>query len=75
LNDGNAFPFTFEIEDLSGNSFIKNPNAPKEDPQLKTVLFARTTEELNKMGFYHENNTNNIKGNEDDKKEDGSSNN
>ena len=35
LKEGENLPFTFEIEDPSGNSFIKNPFAPKNDPQLK----------------------------------------
>lgn len=34
--------FTLHIRDPSGNSFIKNPYAPKSDPNLKTAYFIRT---------------------------------
>ena len=34
---GDKFPFTVEIDDPSGNSFIKNPYAPSDDPQMKKV--------------------------------------
>jgi C4-type Zn-finger protein len=30
--EGNKFPLTVELEDPSGNSFIKNPYAPSDDP-------------------------------------------
>lgn len=32
MAEGNLFPFTFEMDDISGNSYIKNPFAPNEDP-------------------------------------------
>jgi len=38
-------PFTFEVIDPSGNSFIQNPNAPKVDPNLKCEKFLRTFED------------------------------
>ncbi len=28
LREGRNLPFTFEVEDPSGNSFVQNPNAP-----------------------------------------------
>jgi len=34
LLDGQNFPFTFVVDDPSGNSFIKNPNAPEIDKNL-----------------------------------------
>ena len=40
--DGKNYPFTISIRDPSGNSFISNPNAPKEDPLLKNTQFERT---------------------------------
>jgi len=30
--DGDLFPLTIELDDPSGNSFIKNPYAPSDDP-------------------------------------------
>jgi zinc finger protein len=30
--EGNRFPLTLELEDPSGNSFVKNPYAPSDDP-------------------------------------------
>jgi len=45
LKEGDNLPFTFEIEDPSGNSFIKNPYAPKIDPCLKEERFQRTKEQ------------------------------
>ena len=34
------------IRDPSGNSFVENPRAPNEDPQLKIVHFRRNLEEM-----------------------------
>lgn len=55
---GDSLPFTFIIDDPSGNSFIKNPHAPKEDPMLKVLSYERTREHLEKMGFEVENSVN-----------------
>ena len=33
--EGKTLPFTFEVTDPSGNSFIQNPNYPTIDPTLK----------------------------------------
>lgn len=45
----------FEIEDPSGNSFIKNPYAPKRDPHLSEEKFVRTPEQLKAMGYEEQN--------------------
>ena len=31
MREGKRLPFTFEVEDPSGNSFVQNPNAPEKD--------------------------------------------
>jgi len=59
LADGNVFPFTFIVNDPSGNSFVKNPYAPTEDPNLKKNNYVRTKEQMNAMGFYPEHDSNN----------------
>ena len=38
--------FTLRIRDPSGNSFVENPRAPNEDPQLKIIHFRRNLEEM-----------------------------
>ncbi|XP_037937653.1 zinc finger protein ZPR1 [Teleopsis dalmanni] len=48
-------PFTLLIEDVSGNSFIENPLAPKLDTNCKTAHFKRTTEQNHILGLYEEN--------------------
>lgn len=40
--DGETFPLTLEMVDPSGNSFIKNPYAPSDDPWMKKTKFLRT---------------------------------
>jgi zinc finger protein len=49
--NGEVFPFTFEVVDPSGNSFIQNPNAPNADENLHTHKFIRTTEDYVIMGY------------------------
>lgn len=44
-------PFTLHIRDPSGNSFVENPLAPKEDPALKITHFSRTLEEMKMLGL------------------------
>ena len=34
MQEGKTLPFTFEVSDPSGNSFIQNPNAPNPDENL-----------------------------------------
>jgi len=45
-------PFTFTLEDVSGNSFMENPSAPLEDPHLKTEWFERTKKEDESLGMF-----------------------
>lgn len=59
IASGEVFPFTFILDDPSGNSHIKNPHAPKEDPNLIIELYQRTNEHLTKMGFDVENSISN----------------
>jgi len=44
-------PFTLHIRDPSGNSFVENPFAPKEDPALKIAHFSRSLEEMKMLGL------------------------
>jgi len=44
-------PFTLMLEDSSGNSFIENPFAPKDDPSLTIEFFDRTPEQNSKLGM------------------------
>jgi hypothetical protein len=48
-------PFTFEIEDPAGNSYVKNVHFPKADANLKIEKFNRTLEQLKMMGYDPEN--------------------
>lgn len=45
-------PFTLILEDISGNSFIENPNAPQKDPNCSVHYFVRTTEQNHELGIY-----------------------
>jgi zinc finger protein len=51
VNDGRHFPFTFIIEDPSGNSFLQNPNAPSRDEYTKIEHFPRSAEDYVTMGY------------------------
>jgi zinc finger protein len=42
---GKVLPFTFELTDPSGNSFIQNPYAPKPDECLTVSRYARSMED------------------------------
>lgn len=44
--------FTVELSDISGNSFIENPNAPARDPNCKITNFVRSKEEEHLLGLY-----------------------
>jgi len=46
-------PFTFILEDPSGNSFVENPSAPAADPQLKSEHYVRSTEDEDLLGITH----------------------
>lgn len=49
--EGKVLPFTFEISDPSGNSFIQNPFAPQPDENLQSVKFLRTAQDYKEMGY------------------------
>lgn len=49
--EGRRFPFTFILEDPSGNSFIQNPNAPNKDTYMTTTYYPRTHEDYVTMGY------------------------
>jgi zinc finger protein len=44
-------PFTFIVEDPSGNSFVENPSAPTADQYCKKTHWIRSLEEYNLMGY------------------------
>lgn len=44
--EGKMFPITVKLFDPSGNSYIKNPNAPKIDKNMHIVNFTRTAQQL-----------------------------
>ena len=44
-------PFTFILTDPSGNSFVENPRAPKEDPQLKSENYTRGKADEDLLGI------------------------
>lgn len=45
-------PFNVILEDISGNCFIENPNAPQADPGCVTTHFVRTKEQDRLLGIY-----------------------
>merc|ERR1711874_516535 len=53
--DPEILPFSFILDDPSGHSNIKNPFAPKQDPNLKNDKYVRTVEQIVAMGYTPEN--------------------
>merc|ERR1711881_796522 len=53
--DEDIMPFTFELDDPSGHSNIKNPMAPLADICLTTEKYVRSVEQIVAMGFTPEN--------------------
>ncbi|KAJ3069088.1 hypothetical protein HDU98_007838 [Podochytrium sp. JEL0797] len=51
LDDPVANPFTVEINDPAGNSYIENLRAPNKDPQLKITTYKRTVEQNVELGL------------------------
>lgn len=49
--EGRRFPFTFILDDPSGNSFIQNPNAPNKDVYMRTEFYARSHADYEQMGY------------------------
>jgi len=47
-------PFVFILDDPAGNSFIQNPLAPKEDPEMIELHYTRTTEQNESLGISDE---------------------
>uniref|UniRef100_A0A182NCV7 Zinc finger protein ZPR1 n=1 Tax=Anopheles dirus TaxID=7168 RepID=A0A182NCV7_9DIPT len=45
-------PFTLTISDISGNSFVENPNAPQKDPATTISHFQRTKEQNHLLGIF-----------------------
>jgi len=43
--------FTLILDDVSGNSFIENPHAPKEDPCMTFVQYKRSAEQDTSLGL------------------------
>ncbi|XP_015520476.1 zinc finger protein ZPR1 isoform X1 [Neodiprion lecontei] len=48
-------PFTIIFEDISGNCYVENPNAPALDPNCSVTHFKRTKEQDHLLGIYPEN--------------------
>ena len=49
--DGGRMPFTFIVEDPSGNSFVQNPSAPTADQYCKKTEWIRGVDEYKLMGY------------------------
>ena len=45
-------PFTLELDDPSGNSFVENPHAPGPDPGREVVNYVRSKEQDHQLGLY-----------------------
>uniref|UniRef100_A0A182U9J9 Zinc finger ZPR1-type domain-containing protein n=1 Tax=Anopheles melas TaxID=34690 RepID=A0A182U9J9_9DIPT len=45
-------PFTLTLTDISGNSFVENPNAPQKDPATTISYFQRTKEQNHLLGIF-----------------------
>jgi len=53
--EGVSFPITVVLDDPSGNSFIENPQAPQNDPELKVEQYVRSKEQNQFLGLQLEN--------------------
>ena len=51
MASGDILPFTIQLDDPSGNSFIQNPLAPTKDPQLKVGHYRRSPEQDSALGL------------------------
>ncbi|EAL40533.4 AGAP004417-PA [Anopheles gambiae str. PEST] len=45
-------PFTLTLTDISGNSFVENPNAPQKDLATTISYFQRTKEQNHMLGIF-----------------------
>jgi len=70
--DDDILPFTFKLNDPSGNSYIQNPNAPQPDLCVVKNKYSRTKQQIIDMGYSPENDDKAINPNsyEDDKSTD-----
>jgi len=48
---GEVFPFTFILDDPSGNSFVENPHAPRSDPRMKVRKYVRSQAQNEGLGL------------------------
>jgi len=39
---GEVLPFSFVLDDPAGNSYVENPNAPKDDPNMDSHHYVRS---------------------------------
>jgi len=49
--NGNKMPFTFIVEDPSGNSYVQNPSAPTRDQYCVKTRWLRTPADYEVMGY------------------------
>lgn len=49
---GEVLPFSLILDDPAGNSYVENPNAPKEDENLTTVHYARSLPQNHSVIIY-----------------------
>ena len=49
--NGEVLPFSFIVDDPSGNSFVQNPNAPTKDIYCKQIFYPRTAQDYITMGY------------------------
>lgn len=59
--DPEVLPYTFILDDPSGNSFVQNFLAPNPDPNLKAQKYTRSIEQIRTMGYEPENIENYVK--------------
>ncbi|CBK24796.2 uncharacterized protein [Blastocystis hominis] len=51
LSTGEELPFTFIVDDPSGNSFVENPYLPKKDPNCRVFRYYRSREQHIALGM------------------------
>ncbi|KPJ17507.1 Zinc finger protein ZPR1 [Papilio machaon] len=47
-------PWTLELEDISGNCFVENPEAPAKDPRCDRTDFTRSKEQNHTLGIFEQ---------------------
>ncbi|XP_013178955.1 PREDICTED: zinc finger protein ZPR1 [Papilio xuthus] len=47
-------PWTLELEDISGNCFVENPEAPAKDPRCERTDFTRSKEQNHTLGIFQQ---------------------